>query len=224
MNSLADKLYSSLIVDQRYLLILRGLGNTLIVTLASLIFGSILGILIATVKSRYHFSKQGQILNCLCSILVYILRGTPVLLQLLIARHVFFSHLRGAGIAVAVFTFGLNSSAYISEIIKSGALAIDIGQYEAGLALGFSGSQTLRLVILPQALRNSLPSLINEFSALLKETAILGSIAVIDLTQAANAIISRTFHPTALFVVGIIYLLIVSIVSFGLGRIFKRNI
>ena len=213
MESFLEHLYSSFITEQRYMLILHGLFNTLIVTLGALVFGFVLGTLIALIL---------RILNACATCFVYILRGTPVLVQLLIMKNVIFAHLKCPSILIGIFAFGLNSSAYVSEIIRSGILGVDIGQYEAGISLGFSSAQTLKLIIIPQVIKNSLPSLINEFSSLLKETAILGNIAIMDLTHAAGVIMSRTFLPLVYFVVAVIYLIIVSIVSLFLNRFQKK--
>lgn len=222
MESFLEHLYSSFIVEQRYMLILHGLFNTLIVTLGALVFGFVLGTVIALIRSSHHFSKRFRILNICATCFVYILRGTPVLVQLLIMKNVIFAHLKCHSILIGIFAFGLNSSAYVSEIIRSGILGVDVGQYEAGISLGFSSAQTLKLIIIPQAIKNSLPSLINEFSSLLKETAILSNIAIMDLTHAAGVIMSRTFLPLVYFVVAVIYLIIVSIVSLFLNRFQKK--
>lgn len=222
MDKFLEQLYSSFITEQRYMLILHGLFNTLIVTLGALVFGFVLGALIALIRSSYYFSKRFHILNTCATCFVYILRGTPMLVQLLIMKNVIFAHLKCHSILIGIFAFGLNSSAYVSEIIRSGILGVNIGQYEAGISLGFSSAQTLKLIVIPQAIKNSLPSLLNEFSSLLKETAILGSIAIMDMTHAAEVIMSRTFLPLVYFVVAVIYLIIVSIVSLFLNRFQKK--
>ena len=157
MESFLEHLYSSFIVEQRYMLILQGLFNTLIVTLGALVFGFVLGTVIALIRSSHHFSKRFRILNICVTCFVYILRGTPVLVQLLIMKNVIFAHLKCHSILIGIFAFGLNSSAYVAEIIRSGILGVDIGQYEAGISLGFSSAQTLKLIVIPQAIKNSLP-------------------------------------------------------------------
>lgn len=224
MDKFLEQLYSSFITEQRYMLILHGLFNTLIVTLGALVFGFVLGALIALIRSSYYFSKRFHILNTCATCFVYILRGTPMLVQLLIMKNVIFAHLKCHSILIGIFAFGLNSSAYVSEIIRSGILGVNIGQYEAGISLGFSSAQTLKLIVIPQAIKNSLPSLLNEFSSLLKETAILGSIAIMDMTHAAEVIMSRTFLPLVYFVVAVIYLIIVSVVSLFVNQIQKKLI
>ena len=148
------------------------------------------------------------ILDKICNLYLTVIRGTPVVVQLLILYTAVFTSLTD-GLLVAIVGFGINSGAYVAEIIRSGIMSIDKGQSEAGRSLGLNNTQTMRMIILPQAFKNILPALFNEFIALLKETSVAGMIAVRDLTKAADGIKGRIFEPTPLFIAAIIYLILV---------------
>lgn len=221
-NNIFDSLYQTFIVKKAYKILLDGLYTTLLVTFCAFIIGLILGLLITFIRMKHHFNGSFRIMNKIVVFFVYIIRGTPVFVQLLIYKFIIFKNLFGSFIT-AILCFGFNSAAYISEISKSGTLGVDIGQYKAGLSLGFTDAQTFRLIVFPQALEKSLPSLINEFSALLKETAILSEIGVIDLTGAAKRMVGATYDTASSYLAtAVIYLIVVSIVSFMLNLLQKK--
>lgn len=213
-----DSLYNSLIYQDRYKYILEGLKSTIIMAFFATIIGTILGILIAIVQDNYEKNKKLPILNFLCKTYVSIIRGTPVLLQLMIIYYVIFKSIEVNGIIVGIIAFGLNSAAYVSEIIKSGINSIGKGQMEAARSLGFSYSKSMIYVIMPQAIKNILPALGNEFITLLKETSVAGYIGIMELTKASDIIASRTYeYFIPLIIVAIIYL----IMTLGLSKLVK---
>lgn len=199
---------SAVFEDHRYLSILEGLGNTLIITLCATLIGIALGMFVALVKHFSSANKKLWIFNKICDLYITIIRGTPVVVQLLILSTVVFASMKEA-IPVAIIGFGLNSGAYVAEIIRAGISAVDKGQDEAGRSLGLSKIQTMRYIILPQAIKNILPALGNEFIVLLKETSIAGYIAVHDLTKAGELIKNNTYDGFVYFVIAIIYLVVV---------------
>ncbi len=203
----------------RWQYLLSGLGNTLLITLLALLLGIVIGVVIAMVRSTYdktaadarktfgHF--MFSVANGFCKLYLTVLRGTPVVVQLMIIYFVIFAS-SDNGVLVAALAFGLNSGAYVAEIVRGGIMSIDNGQFEAGRSLGFNYVQTMRFVIIPQTIKNVLPSLANEFIALLKETSVAGYVAVKDLTKAGDIIRSRTYSPfLPLLAVAAIYLVLV---------------
>lgn len=220
-NSLPETnnaLYNTLIYQDRYKFILDGLKSTVIMALCATIIGTIMGILIAIIRDNYEKNKKLPILNFLCNTYVNIIRGTPALLQLMIIYYVIFKSIEINGIVVGIIAFGLNSGAYVSEIIKAGINSINKGQLEASRALGFNYSQSMRYIIMPQAIKNILPALGNEFITLLKETSVAGYIGIMDLTKASDIIASRTYdYFLPLIIVAIIYL----IMTLGLTKLVK---
>ncbi|GIU05618.1 amino acid ABC transporter permease [Shewanella sp. MBTL60-112-B2] len=199
-------------------LILNGLKVTLIVTFFAMIIGSILGVATTLMKmsSKWYLSWPANIY-------VSIIRGTPVVVQLVILYFIVLAALDVDKITAAIIAFGLNSGAYISEIIRAGIQAVDKGQMEAARSLGLSHGQTMKEVILPQAIKNILPSLGNEFIVLLKETAVIGFIGGVDLMRAGEIIRSRTFEDSVpLFTCALIYLLLTYIFTFMLSRFETR--
>lgn len=209
---MAEKLYQNFIEDDRYLYLVNGLKTTLTVTLFAVLIGVVLGFLVAIVRATYNKTGKLKILNFICNVYLTVIRGTPVVLQLMIIYYVVFSSVNISKTLVAVLAFGINSGAYVAEIIRGGIESIDNGQMEAGRSLGFSYVQTMRYIILPQVFRNVLPSLANEFIVLLKETSVAGYIALEDLTKGGDIIRSRTFEAMLpLFAVAIIYLVLVMI-------------
>ncbi|HIU29998.1 MAG TPA: amino acid ABC transporter permease [Candidatus Egerieisoma faecipullorum] len=211
--------------DNRYKLFLEGLGNTLLVAVASTGFGVIIGMLIAIVKVWNHQTilakKKNPVLrflNFLAEFYTTVIRGTPVVVQLLITYNVIFVFSDRA-VLIGIFAFSINSGAYVSEIIRAGINSVDKGQTEAGRSLGLSQVTTMKSIVLPQAFKNILPALGNEFIAVLKETSVIGYLGVIDLTRAGELVRSRTADAffTLLFV-ALIYLILV----FGLSAVFKR--
>lgn len=212
MGSFADNFYQNFIEEHRYEYILNGLGVTLLITFFSVLIGILLGFIVAMVRSTYDKTGKGLIANIICNIYLTVIRGTPVVLQLLITYFVIFATVDINKIFVAVIAFGVNSGAYVAEIIRSGIMSIDNGQFEAGRSLGFSYVQTMIHFILPQAFKNVLPALGNEFIVLLKETSVAGYIALQDLTKGADIIRSRTYNAfMPLMAVAVIYLVLVMI-------------
>lgn len=208
--SFADKLKQSFIDNDNYQYLLKGLGNTLLITLFAVIIGILFGFLIAIVRTSHDRNGSLPLLNGICRLYLTIIRGTPVMVQLLIIYYVILANINTSKILVAVVAFGLNSAAYVAEIVRSGIMAVDIGQFEAGRSLGLNYSQTMRSIILPQAIKNILPALCNEFISLLKETSISGYIGLMDLTKGGDIIRSTTFQAMIpLISVAIIYLIMV---------------
>lgn len=222
--SLKDTLYINFIKDDRYLYLLNGLKNTLIITFFALLIGVIIGLIIAIIKMAYENTKKFKILYTICNLYTTIIRGTPVVVQLMILYFCIFTSRDIPGIFVAIVGFGLNSAAYVSEIFRAGLMSIDKGQMEAGRSLGLSYPQTMIKIIVPQAIKNILPALGNEFVALIKETSIAGYVAVQDLTKGGEIIKSRTYDPwTPLIAVALIYLILTSSISY-LIRKFELNL
>ena len=196
-----------------------GLGRTLLITLLAGIMGTFIGIIIAMVRSTYDKTREGArktigrrifaVVDGICRVYLTVLRGTPVVVQLMIIYFVVFAS-SDNGTMVAALAFGLNSGAYVAEIIRGGIMSIDNGQFEAGRSLGLNYVQTMRLIIIPQTIKNVLPSLANEFIALLKETSVAGYVAVADLTKGGDIIRSRTYSPfMPLIAVALVYLVLV---------------
>lgn len=214
-----EQFNNSLIVDNRYKYIFSGLGNTIVMALFAVIIGLIFGLIIALIRNNYENNKRLPLLNTLCKSYVAIIRGTPVLLQLMIIYYVIFASVNINVVLVGIIAFGLNSAAYVSEIIRAGLDSIDKGQMDGGRALGFNYHETMRYIILPQALKNVMPALCNEFITLLKETSVAGYIGIIELTKAGDIIASRTYNYFfPLILTALIYL----ILTLGLSKIVTR--
>jgi polar amino acid transport system substrate-binding protein len=221
-TNLAEDFYLDFIQDDRYMYLVRGLGNTLLITILAVIFGIILGFLVAIIRSTHDKHGGLRILNAICKVYLTVWRGTPTMVQLLIMYYIILASV-SSKIVVAVIAFGLNSAAYIAEIVRSGIMSVDEGQFEAGRSLGLNYSQTMRLIILPQAFKNVLPALANEFITLLKETSISGYIALPDLTKGGDIIRSITYDPyLPLFGVALIYLVIVMVLTAGIQKLEMR--
>lgn len=213
-----ENIYKTLFYDNRYLFILEGLKNTLFITIGATIIGIIIGLLIALIKNNYKENKKYKILNFICNLYVSIIRGTPVLLQLMIIYYVIFKTQNINIILIGIISFGINSGAYVSEIFRTGIESIDKGQMEAGKSLGLNYFQTMRYIILPQAIKNALPALGNEFVTLIKETSVAGYIGIRDLTKAGDIIASRTYdYFFPLIITAMIYL----ILTLGITKIIK---
>ncbi len=209
-----DSLYQTLIYDNRYLYFLEGLKNTLIIAFFAVILGIIIGIIISLIRNYHDKTHKLKILNFLAKCYVNIIRGTPVILQLMIIYYVIFASVDINIIVVGILAFGINSGAYVSEIIRAGINSIDKGQLEAGYSLGLNYSKIMRFIIFPQAIKNILPALGNEFITLLKETSVGAYIGIIELTKASDIIASRTYdYFLPLIVVAIIYLLLTIVLS-----------
>ena len=218
-----DKFKSCFIDDGRYQYMLQGLGNTLIITFFAIILSVILGTLIAIVRARHERKGDWKIPNMICQLYLTIMRGTPTMVQLLIIYYVVFASADVNKIFVAVIAFGLNSAAYIAEVIRSGIVSVDNGQMEAGRSLGLSYGKTMRLIILPQAFKNVLPAMGNELITLLKETSISGYIGLVDLTKGSDIIRSITYEAMMpLGVVALVYLFLVLGLNAGVRKLEKR--
>lgn len=213
-------IYQTLIEGQRWKLFLNGLGNTLIIALFATIIGVMIGTIIAIIKVSYAQNKKFKFLNAICSAYLAVIRGTPVLIQLMIMYYVIFKSASiDSAIYVAILAFGINSGAYVAEIIRSGIMSIDKGQTEAGRSLGLSEAVTMKTIILPQAVKNVLPAIFNEFITLLKETSVASIITVKDLTRAADIIRTQTYNAfPPLLLVALIYLIMV----IGLTQLQKK--
>lgn len=221
-QELQRKFIQDFIDDDRYLYLLRGLGNTLVITLLALVIGVALGFLVAIVRATHDKHGTLKILNVICKIFLTVWRGTPVVVQLMIMYYIILVSMSNK-IAVAAIAFGLNSAAYVAEIVRSGIMSVDEGQFEAGRSLGLTYAKTMRLIVLPQAFKNVLPALGNEFITLLKETSVSGYIALPDLTKGGDIIRSVTYDPyLPLFGVAIIYLVIVMLLTAGVHKLEVR--
>lgn len=212
------------ITDDRWMSLLRGLVVTLKVTFFAVILGFVLGFSVAIVRDVYENTKKLKVLNFLCNVYLTVIRGTPVVVQLLIIYFVIFSSIKIDKSIAAVLAFGINSGAYQAEIFRSGINSIPKGQMEAGRSLGFSYRQTMVNIIMPQAIKNVLPTLGNEFIVLMKETSVAGYIALDDLTKAGDIIRSRTYSAMMPFLaVALLYLIMVMFFS-HLLKMFERRL
>lgn len=216
---IGDMIYQSLFYDNRYKFILEGLLNTIIIALFSVIIGIVIGIIVSLIRNNYDKNNKMKILNFVAKWYVDIIRGTPIILQLMIIYYVMFKSVDVSVVLVGILAFGINSGAYVSEIIRSGIQSIDDGQMEAGYALGLKYNQVMSYIILPQAFRNVLPALGNEFITLIKETSVGAYIGIIELTKASDIIASRTYdYFFPLVLVAIIYL----VMTFGLSKAVQK--
>ena len=231
LEELCYDIYKCFIFDNRYEMYIEGLGNTLLLTFIALLMGVVLGVVIALVRATWD--KNGQemrglpkfllrIANAFCQVYLTVIRGTPVLVQLMIWYFVVFASSRN-GMMVASFAFGINSGAYVAEIIRSGIMSVDVGQMEAGRSLGFGYVPTMRHIILPQAFKAVLPALANEFIVLLKETAVAGYVAVMDLTYAGNTVGGTAFeYLFPLLLTALIYLVMVMFFTHLVQKLERR--
>lgn len=223
MQSFIDQFTLNFIDDNRYQYILRGFGNTLLITLLAALLGIALGFLVALIRSSHDKTGHMKISNFICKVYLTVVRGTPTMIQLLIIYYVIFASVNVPKIFVAVVAFGLNSGAYVAEIVRSGIMSVDEGQFEAGRSLGLNYRQTMQYIIVPQAFKNVLPALGNEFIVLLKETSISGYIGLTDLTHGGDIIRGITFSAfMPLIAVALIYLLLVTGLSWCVGRLERR--
>lgn len=232
-QGIADSFTRTFITDDRWLQILKGLGVTLEITFFALLIGIAIGFLVAIIRSTHDMNLANRkcsvfsdyilkILNTICNLYITVIRGTPVVIQLMIMYYLIFVTSREAVVA-AVISFGINSGAYVAEIVRSGIMSIDKGQFEASRSLGFNYSSTMIYTIIPQAFKNVLPALGNEFIVLLKETSVAGYVALQDLTYVGNLIRSRTYDAFfPLVTVAVVYLVIVLIISFFLKKLERR--
>ena len=215
-KELYDSFYMSVIYDNRYEYILEGLGNTLLISLFAVIIGIVIGIIVALIRTNYEKNGRMKLANSISKFYVNVVRGTPVILQLMIIYYVIFETVDINIVLVGILAFGINSGAYVSEIIRAGINSVPDGQMEAGYALGLKYGQVMRYIILPQALKNILPALGNEFITLIKETSVGAYIGIVELTKASDIIASRTYdYFFPLFIIAIIYL----ILTLGLTKV-----
>ena len=220
LENIGHDLYTSLIYDKRYMYILTGLKNTLIISLFAVIIGFLLGTIIALINDYNEKNGKFRILCALGKWYVNVIRGTPMLLQLMIIYYVMFKSVNISPVLVGIIAFGLNSSAYVAEIIKSGINSVDIVQYESALSLGFNYSKTMIYVVLPQAIKNILPTLGNELVTLIKETSVAGYIGIVDLTKASDIIASNTYNYFfPLIITAIIYFILTTILTKLLNKV-----
>ena len=210
IQNFIDGFYNAVIYDQRYLVYLDGLKVTILISLFAIAIGVAIGLLIAVIKVSASEKKVLVGLKWLCNVYITVIRGTPVMVQLLIIYNLVFTARDTNEIVVGAICFGINSGAYVAEIIRAGIESIDKGQMEAGRSLGFNYIQTMRYIIVPQAIKNILPALSNEFIVLIKETSVAGIIAVTGLTKAAQYIGSTDYNILPpLYVAAVCYLIIV---------------
>ena len=213
---------------------LTGLKNTLLITAGALVIGIVIGVVIASIRSSFDKNKESlkmrggigyyilAVLNAICRVYLTIIRGTPVVVQLMIAYFIVFVSAKD-GVPVGMLAFGINSGAYVAEIFRAGIMSIDNGQFEAGRSLGFNYFQTMRYIVVPQMFKSVLPTLCNEFIALLKETSVVGYVGVIGITKAGNVIAGVTYsYYIPLLTVAAIYLVMVMILSYFVGKLEKR--
>ena len=220
--------------DNRYQMRVNGFLNTIKITAGALMLGLVIGIVVAAIRSSFDKNKESMkqrkgisywilgILNAICKVYLTVIRGTPVVVQLMIMYFVVFVSATD-GVPVAIVAFGINSGAYVAEIFRAGIMSIDNGQFEAGRSLGFNYLQTMCYIIIPQMFKAVLPTLCNEFIALIKETSVAGYVGVMDLTKAGNVVAGRTFeYFIPLFTVAAVYLVIVMILSYLVGKLERR--
>lgn len=215
-GNIGKSFYKTVIYDNRYEYILEGLFNTIIIAFFAVIIGIIIGILVSLIRNNYEINGKNKILYKIANTYVNIIRGTPVILQLMIIYYVIFKSINVNIVIVGIIAFGINSGAYVSEIIRAGIGSIPKGQMEAGFSLGLRYRMVMKEIILPQAIRNILPALGNEFITLLKETSVGAYIGIIELTKASDIIASRTYdYFFPLIIIAIIYL----IMTLGLSKL-----
>ena len=216
LNRVGESFYNSIIYDNRYEYILEGLFHTILIAFFAVIMGIIIGLFLALICHYHDNTGKLKILNGISKTYINIIRGTPVLLQLMIIYYVIFKSVNINIIIVGILAFGLNSGAYVAEIIRSGLISIDKGQMEAGYALGLNYSKIMKYIVMPQAIKNVLPALGNEFITLLKETSAGAYIGILELTKASDIIASRTYeYFFPLIIIASIYL----IMTLGLSKL-----
>ena len=233
-KSLAHDFDIVFITKGRYMQLYTGLLNTIKITAGALVIGVIIGVIVAAIRSSYDKNKESlklkggigyivlSILNGICKVYLTVIRGTPVVVQLMIAYFVIFVSVKD-GVPIGIFAFGINSGAYVAEIFRGGIMSIDNGQFEAGRSLGFNYIQTMWHIVIPQMFKAVLPTLCNEFIALLKETSVAGYVGVIDLTKAGNSIAGVTYNYfLPLMTVAAIYLAVVMLLTSLVARLERR--
>lgn len=229
MGDISNKIqkFIEIFIDNKgYVKVLEGLKNTLTIAICGLIIGIIIGTLIATVRVIPKYKRLPRILNTICRFYVGLFRGTPMVVQLLVFYYVLLPLMNAhmTGVKVAVLVFGLNSGAYISEIMRSGIMSVDSGQMEGGRAVGLSFATTMRMIVIPQAVKNILPTLGNEFISLIKETSVVSFVGATDLYVAFNYIGSNSYEfMIPYLVMAFIYIFLVLLISIGI-KIMERSL
>lgn len=221
-----DKFIEVFIAYNGYVKVVEGLKNTLLIAVCGLLIGVVIGTLIATVRVVPKYKTLPRVLNAICSFYVALFRGTPIVVQLLVGYYVLLPILgvKMTGVDVSILIFGLNSGAYVSEIMRSGIQSVDIGQLEAGRAVGLSFPVTMLKIIIPQAVKNILPTLGNEFISLVKETSVVSFVGATDLYVAFNYIGSNSYEfMVPYLVMAIIYIVLVLLISLGI-KIMERSL
>ena len=220
--------YQSFLLNDRWMQYLNGLFHTLEATVIALLIGVVLGIIVAVIRAAHDQQRPGHknpilgVINFLCKVYTTVIRGTPMMVQLFIMGLVIFASSRSY-LMVGALTLGINSGAYVSEIVRSGLMSVDRGQMEAGRSLGLNYLTTMRFVVIPQAIKNILPALGNEFITLLKDTSLIAMIGGKELMQAAQAIYGKTFAPMLpLLAIAGMYLLVVLFMTWVLGKFERR--
>ena len=231
LESLQRDFYLCFIQEERWRFLTSGLLNTLQITFFAVLLGIAIGVVVSIVRSTHDKNVEEtrgagrfflKLANTVCRVYLTVIRGTPVMVQLMIMYYVIFASSRN-GVAVATLAFGVNSGAYVAEIFRAGIMSIDNGQFEAGRSLGFNYVQTMRYIVIPQAFKAVLPSLANEFIVLLKETSVAGYVTVRDLTMGGNIIRSATYIAfMPLIAVALIYLVLVMFFTWLVGKLERR--
>ncbi len=232
--TLKEQFILNFIEDSRWKYLVNGLYRTLIIALSAVLIGTVIGVVVAVIRSTYDKNRESmerrktigyyilKICNSVCKIYLTVFRGTPVVVQLLIAYFIIFASSTN-GVMVAAIAFGINSGAYVAEILRGGIMSVDNGQFEAGRSLGFNYMQTMLYIIIPQVFKSVLPTLLNEFIALLKETSVSGYVGIVDLTKGGDIIRGRTFSAfMPLLAVAAIYLALVMLLTYLTGKLERR--
>ena len=227
-QSFAMKFEQAFITSDRWLQYIKGVGTTLMVTALALVLGVLLGLIVALIRTAHDQQRPGHknvilgFFNAICKIYTTVIRGTPMMVQLLIMGMVIFSSSREFTF-IGTLTLGINSGAYVSEIVRSGLMSVDIGQSEAGRSLGLNYIDTMRFIVIPQAFKNILPALGNEFIILLKDTSLITVIGGKELLYAAQGVMNRTYEAMfPLLGTAAIYLALVMIFTWLLGKLERR--
>ena len=222
-QNFSEKFHQNFIEQDRWKFLADGLLITLKITLFAVILGIVIGFVVAIIRSTHDKTGKLKFPNAIAKIYLTIIRGTPAMVQLLIAYYVIFTSPNVSKVLVAILAFGINSGAYVAEIVRSGIMSIDRGQFEAGRSLGLNYFQTMKSIVIPQAFKNVLPALSNEFIVLLKETSICGYIGLQDLTNGGDTIRSQTFDAFLPYIaVALVYLIVVMILTALVSKLERR--
>ena len=222
MSGFKESFYQNFIEKDRWQYLLTGLENTLLITIFAVLIGVAIGFLVAIIRASHDKNGSLKILNFICRVYLTVIRGTPTMIQLMITYYIIFASVNVSKIFVAVCAFGINSGAYVAEIVRSGIMSIDQGQFEAGRSLGFNYVQTMRRIILPQVIRIILPPISNETITLVKDTSLVYVLAMNDLMRTARNLVQRDFSITPFIVAAVFYLLATLILTLVFERLEKR--